>query len=323
MSEILTPDEIAALSEAFASDAAGAHRREPLAPVRRVDLTNQERALEGQLPGLELVLGRFGRGLRAALATSFGELPSVTTATVGLVRFERLTARLAEPAGLLRFRLSPLRGHGVVAIPASLVGALLQVACGGAPGQAGLPAREFSAVEVRLLERFGSRVLAELRSAWEPVAALDCGLASVETNPLFAKVAAPEELVLHVELTVVVPGVVPWPITLVVPNGSLDPIRARLQTVHETQDGASIAADAGWRARLTDRLLDVAVDVVVELGTARLALSRLLELRTGDLVPLDTGRDGPVVVRVAGTPQFHGAPGVQGRNNAVRITERI
>jgi flagellar motor switch protein FliM len=97
MSEILTPDEIAALSEAFAADAA-AQRREPTAPVQRIDLTNQERPLEGRMPGLDLVLGRFSRGLRAVLATSFGELPSVTSR-----RWSRPLrtpgARLAEPAG--------------------------------------------------------------------------------------------------------------------------------------------------------------------------------------------------------------------------------
>ena len=64
------------------------------------------------------------------------------------------------------------------------------------------------------------------------------------------------------------------------------------------------------------------VEVAVELGTARMALSRLLELRTGDLLSLATGRDGPIVVRVAGAPHFAGAPGVQGGNNAGRITGR-
>ena len=62
-------------------------------------------------------------------------------------------------------------------------------------------------------------------------------------------------------------------------------------------------------------------DMAVDLGTAELPLSRLLELAVGDLIPLDVGRDGPVVVRVAREPRLGGAPGVQGGNNAVRITE--
>jgi flagellar motor switch protein FliM len=323
MREILTPDEIAALTAAFSADGPAAPRP-PTGGVRPIDLANQERPLEGRLAGLELVVGRFGRGLRGVLATCFGDVPSVVTATLGLVRFERLAAKLAEPAGLVRFRLAPLRGHGVLTIPSSLVAALLQVSCGGtAEKVAALPPREFSPVELRLIERLARRVLAELRAAWEPIAPLDCALARVETTPLFAAVAAPEELVVHAELAVVVPGLTPSTLTLVVPNGSLDPIRARLQTVRAVDEESTSAVDARWTHELRDRLLDAPTEVAVDLGRARLTLSRLLELAVGDLVPLDVGRDGPAVVRVGGRPLFHGVPGVQGGNNAVRITEPL
>ena len=80
--------------------------------MRTVDLTNQERSLDGRLPGLELVLGRFARGLRGVVAGFFGDVPGVMPTTLGLVRFERLASRLAEPAGLVRFRMPPLRGQG-------------------------------------------------------------------------------------------------------------------------------------------------------------------------------------------------------------------
>ena len=45
MNEILTPDEIAALTAAFAADGPGTTRA-PVSAVRTVDLTNQERSLE-------------------------------------------------------------------------------------------------------------------------------------------------------------------------------------------------------------------------------------------------------------------------------------
>jgi flagellar motor switch protein FliM len=323
MSDLLTPDEIAALTAAFAADAPPSPRAS--APgVRTVDLTNQERSLEGRLPALELVLGRFARGLRGVIAGFFGDVPAVMPKTLGLVRFERLAARLAEPAGLVRFRMTPLRGHGILTVPSSLVAALLQVSCGGPAGQAStLPSREFSAVELRLIERLAARLLVELRAAWEPVAGLDLALTRVETTPLFATIAAPDELVVHAELAVVVSGLAPSTISLVLPNASLDPIRTRLQTVRAVDESGTTAADAGWSARLRDRLLDVPIEVAVELGGSAMAVSRLLELAVGDLLQLEVGRDGPVVVRVAGEPHFHGAPGVQNGNNAVRVTTRL
>ena len=321
MREILTPDEIAALTAAFAADTPAAPR-EPAGAVRTVDLANQERSLEGRLPGLEVVLGRFARGLRSALVTCFGDVPSVRTASLGLVRFARLAPRLAEPAGLVRFRMAPLRGQGLLTIPSSLVAALLQVSCGGAPREvAAIPAREFSAVELRLIERLAIRILSELRDAWEPIAPIDCTLVQIETPPLFATIATPEEIVVHAELTVVVGGLAPSTLTLVLPDASLDAIRVRLQSVR-VDDTTATVSDTAWAAALRARLLDVPVEVAVDLGTAPVTLSRLLELAVGDLLPLDVGRDGPVVVRVAGEPRFHGAPGIQSGNNAVRITER-
>ena len=174
-------------------------------------------------------------------------------------------------------------------------------------------------MDLRLVERLATRVLGELRTAWEPIADLDCGLARVETTALFATIAAPEELVVHAELAVVVPGLEPTTMSLVVPNGALDPLRARLQTVRAADDYTTTSADAAWSARLRERMLDAPVELSVELGRARLRLSELLELAVGDLVPLDVGRDGPVVVRVEGTRHCHGTPGVQGGHNAVRI----
>ena len=322
MPEILTPDEIAALTDAFAADAPAAEP-EPTGPVRTIDLASQERSLEGRLPGLDLVLARFGRGLRNVLAGCFGDLPNVRTASVGLVRFGRLAPLLVEPTALVRFRLTPLRGQAILTIPPPLLAAMLQAACGGPAGSApALPVREFSPVELALIERFASRVLAALRAAWQPIVDLGGGPVQVDTTPLLAAVAAPEELVVHAELTIAGAGIAPSTLGLVVPNGALDPVRTRLESVRTADDGTAASSDAPWVEALRARLLEVPIDVAVELGTARLTLSRLVALAAGDLLTLDVGRDGPAVVRIAGTPRFLGVPGVQNGNNAVRITER-
>jgi flagellar motor switch protein FliM len=319
VSEILTPAEIAALAAAFAAD--GPPRRETIGVVRTIDLASPEQAVGGRLPGLELVLGRFARGLRSALAVFFGDMPGVTVAATERVRFARVLEAVTAPAGLVRFGLSPLRGQGLLVVPAPMVGVLLQVACGGtSDGTVEVPAREFSAIELRLIERLAHRVLAELRLAWQPVAAVDCAYVRTETSPLFATIAAPDELVVAADLAIAMPGVPTTTLRVIVPNASLDAVKTGLATVRASDDAGGAGTDAAWRARLRERLGDVPIEVAVDLGTQRVALSRVLALAVGDVVPLDTGRDGPVVVRVAGAPHFAGAPGVVSGRNAVRVT---
>jgi flagellar motor switch protein FliM len=197
MSEILTPEEIAALTAAFAADAPLAEPP-PSGAVRTIDLANQERSLEGRLPGLDLVLARFGRGVRDVLAGCFGDVPNVRTASVGLVRFARLAPLLVEPAALVRFRLLPLRGQGILTIPPPLLAAMLQAACGGPVGSApALPLREFSPVELALIERFASRVLGELHAAWQPIAALDCARSRSIDDAASRRRRVARELVVH------------------------------------------------------------------------------------------------------------------------------
>jgi flagellar motor switch protein FliM len=319
VSEILTAEEIAALAAAFAAE--GPPRRETVGAVRTIDLASPERSIAGRLPGLELVLGRFARGLRGALATFLGDVPSVSVPSTQLVRFERALGGIGAHAGLVRFRLAPLRGHGLLVVPAPVVATLLQVACGGTAGRTTeLPAREFSPIEQRLIERLAQRVLAELRLAWEPVAPVECAYVRTETSPLFATIAATDELVVVAELAVAVPGGPSTTLTIVLPNASLDAIKTSLQALRAADESASPAADAAWGARLRERLLEVPIDVAVELGTTPVTFSRMLALATGDVLPLDTGREGPVVVRVGGAAHFLGAPGVVNGRNAVRVT---
>ncbi|HJQ83973.1 MAG TPA: flagellar motor switch protein FliM, partial [Candidatus Binatia bacterium] len=68
MSGILSGDEVDALLRGVAENgmlaSATARGRRG---IQTVDLTSQERSLRGRLPGLELVVDRFVRGLRGSL----------------------------------------------------------------------------------------------------------------------------------------------------------------------------------------------------------------------------------------------------------------
>ena len=325
MSEILSQDEVNALLEGVGDGSEPLAEEKPApAPAGGVvplDLTAQERPLRGRLPGLELVLDRFTRDVRGSLGTFFGQLPTVEITGVNLQKFGGVVGALERPVSLQLFDLAPLRGQGLLVVTPALIEMLLQVFFGGEPGRkTRLPARELSPIEQRVVERLGARVLEDLRSAWQPTEAIACTLLAAETNPQFAAICGPDELVVAVGLRVSLEGCGQGTLLVCVPNGALDPIRTRLQRLSL---GGGRAVPEPWRARMEAALAEVAVEVSAELGARRLALRDVLALRVGDLLPLATGREGPVVLRVAGKARFLGAPGVAGGKNAVRITARL
>jgi flagellar motor switch protein FliM len=329
MSDVLSQDEVDALLKAVGDGTVPPPGVAQVAQsgrggVRGIDLTNQERSLAGRLPGLEVVLGRLQRDLRGSLATFFGHVPNVTVQTCELIKFGGFMERLQQPVGLQFFRLTPLRGQGMLVLRAPLLSAVLQVMFGGTLGRKSSPAtREFSAIEQRVLERIGTRVLTDLKEAWRPVAPLECAYLRTETNPLFANICAAHELVLHVELLIGVEGLGDLSLSMCMPNGSLDPIRAdlgRTQEIETIEDGEQ---DVTWHERMRSALAEAPIELSVELGTRAMTMREVLGLNVGDLVAFNTGREGPVLVRVAGRPHFLGAPGISGSNNAVRVTARL
>lgn len=325
MAEILSQDEVDALLKAVDDGAVPAPAAGHRGGVRTVDLTNQERSLRGRLAGLDMVVDRLARELQGSLASFLGQVPRVACRAADLVKLTTVMARLVPPVALQIFRLTPLRGHGMLAIGAPLAAAVLETVFGRPPGRQPAPlAREFSALEQRVLERLGERVLANVGEAWRPLVALEPRYVRTETNPLFAAIAAPEDLVLALELAVACEGANEVTLAVCVPNGALDPIRDALARVPQgTEADVESSGDAGWRRRLEEALAAAPVEVGVELGRRVMPLREVLALAVGDVVALGTGREGPVTVRVGGRAHFLGAPGVAGGHHAVRITGRV
>jgi flagellar motor switch protein FliM len=323
MSQILSPEEVNALLKGVAEGEIGAEGGAPSPPrgVRVLDLTSQERSLRGRLPGLELVLDRFIRGLRPSLGAFFGRIPTVTVSGLELIKFARVSERLTQPVSLQVFRMPPLRGHGMVVLRGPLVGTLLQVFFGGNLARtAPVAEREFSSIEQRALERFGARVLADLREAWRPIATLELNLVRSETNPAFAPIAAAQDLVVQLDIQIAAEGAEEGTLSLCIPNAALDPLRPRLQA---TPGEESEPPPALWAERMRALLAGAELEVAAELGTRRMRVRDVLALAPGDVIPLGTGRDGPVLVRVEGRARFVGAPGMSGGSNAVRVTGRL
>jgi flagellar motor switch protein FliM len=320
MSKILSQDEINALLQGVADGAVPTGEGGAAVGVRTIDLASQERDLRGRLPGLELVVDRFLRALGASLGGFFGQQPAVTLGGLEQIKFGRVTARLTPPVCLQLFRLAPLRGQGMLLLTPPLAAALLHTAFGGAPGRmTALAEREFSAIEQRVLERFGTQVLQDLQEAWRPIVALELGALRWEPNPLFAAIVPASDVVLLLDVRVEVGETPDALVSVVIPDAALDPIRPRLQV--SGPEGESAAGV--WRERIAELLGGAELELAAELGTRRMRLREVLALRAGDVLALGTGREGPVLVRVEGRPRFLGTPGMSGGSNAVRVTARL
>ena len=315
MSELLTQDEVDALlrgleqGEEEASPAQG-----PGEEVAPLDLSSEQRLGLRRLPTLEVIHERFRRGCQTYLISLLRQAVQVDMGETTAVRFGVFLDRIPVPTCLVLFGMEPLKGSCFLNVDAPMALAWVDCLFGG-PGSPGtVEGKEFTPIERTVIQRVTEGIIRELQEAWRPVLEIQARFLRMEMNPLFAAVLPPAVPVVQTSFSVTMERC-QGTISLCLPQATLEPILPRLQANFQGEVGE----DEDWFSRLRDHVMQVPLEVVVELGRARLSMGELASLEEGQLVLLDTPVEGPVSVRLEGVTKFEAKVGAAGGSQAVQI----
>ncbi len=160
-------------------------------------------------------------------------------------------------------------------------------------------------------------VFSDMRDSWGNVAPIEMEYVSSETNPHFASIVGPTEIVVitsvHVELD---GGGGDLHITL--PYSMLEPLREVLDSGKHADHGTH---DERWLTSVREELEDAEVELKVLLGTAHLTVSELVNLKAGDVLPCDFA--GKATVYADDVPLFRGPFGISRGNQCVKYESRV
>lgn len=102
-------------------------------------------------------------------------------------------------------------------------------------------------------------------------------------NPQFANIATPSEIVVTSQFALDF-GIGQANLLLCWPYSMLEPVRNLL---YSTMQSDQMTQDTRWTRNLGRRLMEAEVELRAELGYADMTLGDLVELRVGDVIPLD------------------------------------
>jgi len=105
---------------------------------------------------------------------------------------------------------------------------------------------------------------------------------------------------------------------VVMPNSMLDPVKD-LDGVGAGGDQDSV--DQDWVRAIKDGMKQAVVEIDCSMAHTRLALSDVLKLNPGDVIPVELPE--LVMVRAAQTPIFRGTIGVSNGKNAIQFVVPI
>ena len=282
------------------------------------DFSSQDRIVRGRMPTLELINERFARHLRISLFNMLRKTAEVSINGVQMMKFGEYQNTLYVPTSLNMVRFRPLKGTALITMEARLVFILVENFFGGdGRFHAKIEGREFTPTERRIIQLLLKIVFEDYKEAWSPVMGVEFEYLDSEVNPSMANIVSPTEVIVVSSFHIEVDGG-GGDFHVVMPYSMVEPIRELLDAGVQSD---KMETDVRWSSALRDEIMDVPVNFRVNLLEQDISLRDLMELRPGDVIPMNMPEHATMFVEEL--PTYRVKMGRSGEKLAVQISEKI
>lgn len=324
MNEVLSQDEIDQLLQAISSGDTETDDFKPVNDTRKIkiyDFKRPDKFSKEQIRTVSIMHETFARLTTTSLSAQLRSMVHVHVASVDQLTYEEFIRSIPTPTTLAVINMDPLKGNAVLEIDPAITFSMIDRLFGGT-GQGAKVSRDLTDIEQSVMEGIIVRILANMREAWTQVIDLRPRLGQIETNPQFAQIVPPSEMVVLVTLETKV-GEEEGMMNFCIPYLTIEPIISKLSSQFWFSS-VRRSSTTQYLGTLKEKLSDVDMDVVAEIGTINLPIRDVLALRCGDVVRLSSVRVGdPLSLSVGNKKKFLCQPGVVGKKMAVQIIKKL
>jgi flagellar motor switch protein FliM len=324
MNEVLSQDEIDQLLQAISSGESSTDDFKPVSDTRKIkiyDFKRPDKFSKEQIRTVSIMHETFARLTTTSLSAQLRSLVHVHVASVDQLTYEEFIRSIPTPTTLAVINMDPLKGNAVLEIDPAITFSMIDRLFGGT-GQGAKVSRDLTDIEQSVMEGIIVRILANMREAWTQVIDLRPRLGQIETNPQFAQIVPPSEMVVLVTLETKV-GEEEGMMNFCIPYLTIEPIVSKLSSQFWFSS-VRRSSTTQYLGTLKEKLADVDMDVVAEIGTINLPIRDVLALRVGDIVRLSNVRVGdPLTLSVGNKKKFYCQPGVVGKKMAVQVIGKM
>jgi flagellar motor switch protein FliM len=324
MTEVLSQDEIDQLLTAISTgevEGEEALKRAETRKIKIYDFKRPDKFSKDQIRTLQMMHETFARLTTTSLSAQLRTIVHVHVASVDQLTYEEFLRSIPNPTTLAVINMDPLKGSSIFEIDPSITFTIIDRLFGG-PGEASKINRELTDIELSVIEGIIVRILGNLREAWSNVIDLRPRLGNIETNPQFAQIVPPSDMVVLITLETKV-GDVEGMTNFCIPYLTIEPIITKLSA----QYWYSSIRKGGTTenlAILKKRLDTVLVNIIAELGSLDVTVRDVLSLQKGDIIKLERNKvDDNMLLKIGTKSKFFARPGVVGSHMAVQIIDKV
>jgi flagellar motor switch protein FliM len=324
MTEVLSQDEIDQLLTAINAGETEIESIKPTADTRKIkiyDFKRPDKFSKEQIRTVQNMHETFARLTTTTLSASMRALVHVHVASVDQLTYEEFIRSIPTPTTLAVVSMDPLKGQAILEIDPSVTFTIIDRLFGGS-GEGAKLNRELTDIEHSVMEGIIVRILGNMREAWTQVIDLRPRLSQIETNPQFAQIVPPSEMVVLVTLETKV-GEVEGMMNLCIPYMTIEPIVSKLSAQFWYSSVRRGATTENLNI-LKEKLSSVEIPVIAEVGHISISVRDVIALRRGDVIRLYSVHvDDPMALNVGNKKKFLCRPGVIGKKMAVQITKKL
>lgn len=320
MADVLSQNEIDALLKQLSSGELDVDNIEDTksAKVKEYDFSRPAKFSKEHLRTLEIIFEHFGRLLSSNLPAYLRKTVQVEVMNSEAVTYSEFSNALSNPVLLGVVNMAPLNGNIIVEMATNVGYTIIDRLLGGV-GEPLDKTRDFSEIELSILERMFSIIISLLREPWENVVEIEPYLERIETNSQFAQIISPTEMIAIITININVGGVEGL-MNICLPYITLEDVMDKLNTKYwfSTMQEKDEQSYADVIETAINKAL---IPISAELGKSSITVMDFANLMVGDIIKLNKSVEEELDVYVGNIVKFKALPGSFSENYAVKVTE--
>ena len=302
MGEVLSQNEIDSLLQALSNGELDAEdmKEKDEKQVKNYDFTRPAKFSKEHLRTLEIIFEHYGRLLSTNLPVYLRKTVQVEVMNSEAVTYSEFTNALSNPVLLGLVNVSPLSGSIIIELADNLGYAIVDRMLGGLGTPLDKP-RDFSEIELLILERIYNVCVSLLPEPWSSVCEISPRLERIETNKI---------------------GDVEGLMNICLPYLTLESVMDKLNTKF-WYSNLQEHDDKQYTDAIEALISKAKIPVKAVLGNSTISVDDFVNLQVGDIIRLDSGVNQDLNIFVGNIKKFTALPGAVGDNYAVRVTSVV
>lgn len=322
MGDVLSQNEIDNLLAALSSGELDAEEFKQTSEknIKNYDFARPSKFSKEHLRTLNIIFEHYGRLLSTNLPAYLRKNVQVEVINSEAVTYSEFTNALSNPVLLGIIDFAPLEGNIIIEMSDNLGYAIVDRMLGGG----GYPlekAREFTEIELTIIERIFNICTNLLRDPWANVIKLEPRLIRIETNSQFAQIISPSEMISIVTLNIKI-GSTEGLFNICLPYVCLEKVIDKLNTKY-WYSTMKLSDNKSYKDLIEIAISKAKVPIRAVLGKSTISVNDFMNMQRGDIIKLNSKVDDEVTVYVGNLNKFTALPGSYSGSYAVKISSII